>query len=349
MRFLAAAIMVMPALAFGAVAAAAQDGYLLPSCIASTLPGARAPQPTRFIPPEVKGEQAKRLRGVVQRGVMWNRGEVIKVCFHHGTQKAHDRVIKYAREWMQYANVVFDFEENGAPRKCTGSAQEDIKVSFMDGQGWWSVPGTISRRQNPSMNLQFWGTDTPTYVDRKPVPEAVMRTTILHEFGHALGLLHEHQSPTASCDAEIDWEAAYKIGAGIGWDKERVDRNFRQLVGSEEYNATAVDRRSIMHYSLPPQLFKRGKDSPCWVAENTELSQQDRTFIASLYPKDDKPVVVSTGPSPTATRGTAKQLSAGGDKQALVKQYEDILRQAGVAADKVRELVAEFRKTATAR
>ena len=256
--------------------------------------------------------------------------------------------MKYAREWMQHANVTFDFEENGAPRKCKGAGQEDIKVGFRDGQGWWSVPGTISRKQDPSMNLQFWGIDTPMYMDRKPVPEAVMRRTILHEFGHALGMLHEHQSPTANCDAEIDWDAAYKIGAGIGWDKERVDRKFRQLIGTQEFNATAIDRRSIMHYSLPQQLFKRGKDSPCWVAENTDLSQLDRTFIASLYPKVDQPVVVSTGPSTTATRGMAKR-TEGDDKQGLVKQYEEILRQSGVPAAKVRELVAEFRKTAVSK
>jgi len=124
-------------------------------------------------------------------------------------------------------------------------------------------------------------------------PEAPIRATILHEFGHALGMMHEHQSPNANCDAEIDWDAAYRVGAGIGWDKAQVDRNFRQLVNSTELNATEVDRKSIMHYSLPPVLFKRGKESACFVAENQELSEQDRKFIASVYPKQEPPMVVS--------------------------------------------------------
>src|SRR5262249_40538938 len=160
---------------------------------------------------------------------------------------AQERVALIASQWMRYANVLFNFEEGGAPRLCRDSGGADIKVAFEDNKGWWSVPGTTSRTQNPSMNLQFYGVDTPTLANGQPAPEASMRATILHEFGHALGLLHEHQSPNANCEAEIDWDAAYKIGAQIGWDRVLVDRNFRQLAMSSSLNATTVDRRSIMH------------------------------------------------------------------------------------------------------
>ena len=279
-----------------------------PSCIASTLPAARAQ--TRLIPAEIKGAPLVQVRGVVVRSLTWKRGETIKVCFHGGTRKAQERVARIAREWMQYANVVFDFEEGGAPRACKGDKPADIKVAFEDNKGWWSVPGTISRGQNPSMNLQFYGVDTPMLKDGQPAPEAPMRATILHEFGHALGLMHEHQSPNANCDAEIDWDAAYKVGADIGWDQAQVDRNFRQLASSTSLNATEVDRKSIMHYSLPPMLFKRGKQSACFVAENLELSEQDRKFIASIYPKDEAPMVVS-GVPPTTGHAQRRQAAGG--------------------------------------
>jgi hypothetical protein len=246
---------------------------------------------------------------------------------------------------MQYANVTFDFEEGGAPRACKGDNSEDIKVTFEDNKGWWSVPGTNSRGQDPSMNLQFFGVDTPMLKNGQAAPEGPIRATILHEFGHALGLLHEHQSPNANCDAEIDWDAAYKIGAGIGWDKGLVDRNFRQLASTTSLNATEVDRKSIMHYSLPPTLFKRGKESACYVTENLELSEQDRKFIAAIYPKQEAPMVVSGAPPTTVTRSAAKP-TGGEDRQALAKRYEELLKQSGVDASKVRELVAEFRKSA---
>jgi Astacin (Peptidase family M12A) len=344
MRLAVAAACAVPAIVAVATGASAQEkGFGHPSCIASTLPAARAQ--ARLIPAEITGAPLGQVRGVVVRSLTWKRGQTIKVCFHGGTRKAQERVARIAREWMQYANVAFDFEEGGAPRVCKKENSEDIKVTFVDNQGWWSVPGTVSRTQDPSMNLQFFGVDTPMLKNGQAAPEAPIRATILHEFGHALGLLHEHQSPNANCDEEIDWDAAYKVGAGIGWDRTQVDRNFRQLVSSASLNATEVDRKSIMHYSLPPTLFKRGKQSACYVDENLELSEQDRRFIASIYPKEDAPIVVSGAEPTTVTRGIIKRPAGGDDRQALVKRYEELLKQSGIEAGKARELVAEFRKS----
>ena len=204
------------------------------------------------------------------------------------------------------------------------------------------------------MNLQFYGVDTPTLKDGQPAPEAPMRATILHEFGHALGLQHEHQSPNANCDAEIDWDAAYKVGADIGWDKGLVDRNFRQLASSTSLNATAVDRKSIMHYSLPPTLFKRGKQSACFVPENLELSQVDRTFIASIYPKDEAPMVVSGIPP---TTGCAQRRQTAGSRrgppsprQALRGAAEAVGHRGGSGARAGRRLPqVRIREVASAR
>src|SRR5215467_11516190 len=330
------------AIATVGMATAQEAGYGQPSCIASTLPAAQAQ--VRLIPAEIKGSPLAQVRGVVVRALTWKRGETIKVCFHGGTRKAQQRVARIASEWMQYANVVFDFEEGGAPRLCQGTGA-DIKIAFEDNKGWWSVPGTTSRTQNPSMNLQFYGVDAPMLANGQPAPEAPMRATILHEFGHALGLLHEHQSPNANCDAEIDWNAAYMIGTEIGWDKAQVDNNFRQLTMNASLNATQVDRKSIMHYSLPPTLFKRGKQSPCFVAENLEVSEQDRTFIASIYPKPEAPIVVSSAPPTVVVRG-AKRPRPSDDRQALIDRYAELLKQSGVEADKTSTLIAEFRKAA---
>jgi hypothetical protein len=327
----------------------AQAGFQFPSCLASVVadPGG---QFQRFVPPEARGPAARKVRGVVARSLTWRPGQTIKVCFKSGTRAAQQRVIRVAREWMQYANVVFDFEENAAPRACRGDGHEDIKIDFIDNKGWWSAYGTMSRHRDPSMNLQFFGIDTPLYTNGQPAPELELRKTILHEFGHALGMMHEHQSPNAECDSEIDWEAAYRMGARLGWDKNMVHAQMRQLANVEEFNMTAVDRRSIMHYSLPPELFKQGKSSRCWVAGNDDLSEQDRRFIAAMYPRGERPVETSSapasGPAGAAppTRGAKPPVALVNDKETLIKQYEELLRQAGVAADRIAELSREFRK-----
>lgn len=326
----------------------AQAGFEFPSCLSSVVadPGA---QFKRFIPPEAKGPAARQVRGVVARSLTWRPGQSVKVCFRSGTRGAHQRVIRVAREWMQYANVVFDFEENGAPRMCRGDGHEDIKIDFVDNRGWWSAYGTMSRQRDPSMNLQFFGVDTPRYTNGQPARELELRRTILHEFGHALGMMHEHQSPNAECDSEINWDAAYQMGARLGWDKQMVHAQMRQLANVEEFNMTAVDRRSIMHYSLPPELFNLGRNSRCWVVDNDDLSDQDRQFMAAVYPRGERPVETSsapaTAPTGAATRGAKPPMAAINDKETLIKQYEELLRQAGVAADRIAQLSREFRKT----
>ena len=327
--------------------AVAQGGFGAPSCV-STLVSGPAAAFRRFMPSEVKGPAALQIRGLVARSLAWRPGETIRVCFKKGSRGAHQRVIRVAREWMQYANIVLDFEENGAPRMCGGGGLEDIRIDFIDNNGWWSAYGTLSRQRDPSMNLQFFGVDTPRYSDGRPAPELELRRTILHEFGHALGLLHEHQSPAAGCDSEIDWEAAYKMGKGMGWDREQVHAQLQAFTQIAEFNATEVDRKSIMHYSLPPELFRSGRNSRCWVPDNNDLSEVDRRFIAAMYPRSGSPQqtsgVSTAPPAGAATRG-AKPPVALNDREELVRQYETLLRQAGLAADRIATLTREFRKT----
>ena len=341
--------LVMPAMCLAlASPAAAQGSFGFPSCMSSVVSGPGAPI-NRLIPAGAPATVARQVRGVVARAVTWRPGQIIKVCFKSGTRAAHDRVIRVAREWLSYANVQFDFEDGGVPRRCRGD--EDVKVDFIDNKGWWSAYGTISRHRDPSMNLQFLGVDTPRYGNGQAAPEAELRRVILHEFGHALGMMHEHQSPTAGCDGEINWEAAYQMGAKMGWDREMVHAQMRQLTNVAEFNLTTVDRKSIMHYSLAPELFRLGRGSSCWVPENYDLSEQDKRFIAGVYPKGGgPPVVTSSAPQPPGagavpTRGAKPPAAALNDRETLVRQYEDLLRQAGMAADKIAQMSKEFRKS----
>ena len=100
---------------------------------------------------------------------------------------------------------------------------------------------------------------------------------VLHEFGHALGMIHEHQNPIGN---PIKWNKdsvyAYYVGNNI-FTKEQVD----EFVFALDYqaNGTSFDKESIMLYAIPPSFTTDGFSVP-W---NTQLSKTDKAFIKKRY------------------------------------------------------------------
>lgn len=79
------------------------------------------------------------------------------------------------------------------------------------GQGSWSYLGTDATRvpkESFTMNLGF-----------------VDRPTVLHEFGHSLGLIHEHQSP---------------FPGGFEWDRENVSEEYSYYIKNSPGNLLAA-------------------------------------------------------------------------------------------------------------
>jgi hypothetical protein len=129
-------------------------------------------------------------------------------------------------------------------------------------------------KDKPTMNYGWLKSSTP------PIE---LRRVVLHEFGHALGLIHEHQNPAGG----IPWnrQAVYKALSGPpnNWDTATIDRNmFDAWATKDETNFTEVDPKSIMMYPIP----KEWVTDPKYAAGlNTDLSTTDRVFIKNQYPR----------------------------------------------------------------
>lgn len=247
----------------------------------------------------VTAQPAPRTRSLFDRRTLWDTGQKLSVCFISGTPRARARVASHAAEWTRFANITLDFGAASALRTCSGTGSEDIKIDFVRADGHWSFIGRGSRQRTRSMNLAGFGDDQ--------LPSGMspleLRRHVLHEFGHALGLKHEHQSPAARCDEEIDWPVAYQFyEARQRWTREQTDQNLRRLTtGRDEFSA--YDPQSIMHYQLPEQFLKGGRANRCFVAVSFDLSAGDRSNIAKLYPGRTTPTeqVATADPRQTGT------------------------------------------------
>jgi hypothetical protein len=201
-------------------------------------------------------------------GALWPSGQRLKVSFLDGEASVRRRVEERAVEWMDHANIAFEFVDDPAA---------DIRISFQQ-EGSWSYLGLVAHQipsADPTMN---YGWLTPDSDD-----DEVSRV-VLHEFGHALGAIHEHQNP----DVEIPWdkEAVYAHYARQGWSRTQVDRNLFEAYSREGIRNSRFDRDSIMLYAVDNALTIGDWE----VGWNRFLSAGDIAFIGAQYPREAKEV-----------------------------------------------------------
>lgn len=243
-----------------------------------------------------------RLFGVIVRKWTWPTNSSLRVCFYDGSADARAAVANVATEWTRYGNVALDFGSKPSYRNCQPSDGVLIRVSFAE-SGYWSYIGKeaipYAQKNEPTVGLE--------QLDQLDSSSDEFKDTVLHEFGHALGFHHEHQSPLATCEPQFDKEAIKRL---YHWTDADIVTNFKQLQVSHvsslgdtfftgtdpqfgELDFTAYDSKSIMHYSLPANVFKQPPGS-CYIPQNHGLSPQDKAIMRIAYPYKTNPEVQTT-------------------------------------------------------
>jgi hypothetical protein len=217
-----------------------------------------------------------KLKGAVKINTKWINGETVRVKFLNGDDFVKNKVKEFASYWKFYANINFIFVES--------YENADIKIGFRwDGDtSSWSNLGRQCRllpQNQPTMNFGWFNSNTSD-VDFERV--------ITHEFGHALGLVHEHQSPASN----IQWNKPvvynYYLTNNPKWTKEDVDRNIIDKYDIASTNSSNYDPFSIMQYSIPASHTLDGYS----VGLNLKLSATDKVFMSKTY---SYPSVLNSG------------------------------------------------------
>jgi hypothetical protein len=203
-------------------------------------------------------------RGVSLRQYLWDKGTQLSVSFLNGTARQHQRVTAYAPLWSLYSGLNLTF---------LATPDGDIRVSFEAGALSYSAIGTEATTlpvAQPTMTLAQMTDD---------LSEAQARGLVLHEFGHALGLVHEHQSPAAGVPWNRTAAHRYFGRAPFYLSPSEVDQQILSAYDESVTNHTQFDPQSIMVYPIPASIT----DGTYHVDMNLDLSPLDKSFIAAQY------------------------------------------------------------------
>jgi hypothetical protein len=154
-------------------------------------------------------------------------------------------------------DLKFDFVEHGGV--CL--------IGFSANKGSWSQLGTdcIKASQKGAKTMNFGWMDA---------------ATIMHEFGHLLGMIHEHDNPDQN---PIEWDLP-KLYAWAkktqDWDKTQVQHNIIGKYKMSQLNTSKFDPYSIMLYFFPATLTRNHKATNI----NQRLSPVDVEYISKMYP-----------------------------------------------------------------
>ncbi|KAJ2969855.1 hypothetical protein NUW58_g9874 [Xylaria curta] len=213
---------------------------------------------------------------VADTSLFWGKKRPLTVSFLDSCstssfthEQVKDLIKASAEDWTRGTSLCFRFLDSDDPHPD----RADVRISFRKNGNYSVVGTTFVEFGQPTMNLGFRGDVTETQITRGA----------LHEFGHALGFLHEHSSP--NCPLRLNREVIKKHfenrpPEGISIN-DFVDNNFfLKLEGERGIEASPFDEYSIMMYKIQPGWNDGGQS----IGGSASLSETDMEMVRKWYP-----------------------------------------------------------------
>jgi|GEM_PF-4734912 len=164
----------------------------------------------------------------------WETGQTIKVAWIGGNSIKWNFVIKNAERWKKVVNIDFQW---GVP-----VSESDIRIGF-NNSGAWSFVGRIPNALSTQQTMNFGWLDS---------------ITVLHEFGHMLGLFHEHQNPNNPIPWNESAVIAWASGPPNNWDINTIRNNILNRLTESQTNNSPYNNHNPMGYPYSSKLTLDG-------------------------------------------------------------------------------------------
>ncbi|KAJ4156436.1 hypothetical protein NW754_008067 [Fusarium falciforme] len=208
--------------------------------------------------------------GMAENRLLWPiEKHWLNVRFLNGSRDNRELVRSIVEEHFDSLpiGIKFYFYQRGE----TGEA--DIRIKFSNKSRCYAgtAAKSVRRSSKPTMKLDL---ETPRRFNGQD-RRLCFQNFVLHEFGHALGLFHEHQHP--NCGKK--WDMTF-LQYRTGWSQKMVYHSYAPH-SPEGKTLEPYDPKSIMHY-----IIREGDElhSKATVPGNAVLSEGDKRILALLYP-----------------------------------------------------------------
>lgn len=226
-----------------------------------------------FIKEEKRGNSMEMAAKLIN---LWKPEKSLKVSFDNNSDpKLIEEILFVANEWSRHCSMFFIEEKK--------YELSDIYVSLKKGFGFYSAIGLQSKvfiaKNKPSMNLDpNWGLESG-FSTKKELRYRYCKSMVMHEFGHALGLIHEHQREDRPFSINVKYVKNNFEKLGMpSYDaaKENIIKTYQNI----NVSRSRFDYKSIMIYPLTKNV----------ISENFKinipynLSKIDKIKIGKIYP-----------------------------------------------------------------
>ena len=231
-----------------------------------------------------KHVKVKNVRALIHKSKIWKL-KILNVKFLEGLSYEKVWVEKVIKEKFEpHLGIKFNFH----PKETD---PEHIVITFRGHKGTYSYIGTdsLNKKTEETMNLAWVDPPKGSFEykgETYKVPKHAKRNgnyvgaTILHEFGHAIGLVHEHKHPTHPIKWDTDKVYEKYKGAPNFWSKDKIKSQFIDRYNEKEVNGSKYDKYSIMLYFFPAELTLDGT----LMKPNYKLSETDKEIMSKYYP-----------------------------------------------------------------